>query len=375
MKKQWKLDNKGMTLLEVIVAFAIFAIAATILITGFNGALKVMGNSEAIKDASQKNASGLESPLEVIEEEGYTVKKLDAPTTATFTYDGKMYVINGSYIKAISTKSNDSLAMEMALFEADALGSAETPETPETPDAPVITPPSSDKAYYDNDRKQYPYNSYIVFNTGTFCTQAFDDMAQDPDDPNNKWLAYRPFGRYFSSLVVTDTPNYPAHGTTQAYYENVKQIYFIGKPPMTFSTHGGISYAVKLCYIGTETEDKTNIDIEVKYDYTSNQRKNVIIEGETNQFILNTCEGNQSIILYLPKPLTITAKCTDYANTPATISEVTLSPGFYALPSGTDLFKITYDTDEKDKYSDSSATGYYRPDMTEAELKKMGIEY
>lgn len=60
MKKQWKLDNKGMTLLEVIVAFAIFAIAATILITGFNGALKVMGNSEKIKNASQESASLVE---------------------------------------------------------------------------------------------------------------------------------------------------------------------------------------------------------------------------------------------------------------------------------------------------------------------------
>ncbi|MEG1106977.1 MAG: prepilin-type N-terminal cleavage/methylation domain-containing protein, partial [Eubacterium sp.] len=60
MQKKWKLNNKGMTLLEVIVAFAIFAVAATILFAGFNGAFKVIQNSNAIKDASQGSAGELE---------------------------------------------------------------------------------------------------------------------------------------------------------------------------------------------------------------------------------------------------------------------------------------------------------------------------
>lgn len=99
MKKQWKLDNKGMTLLEVIVAFAIFAIAATILITGFNGALKVMGNSAAIKDASQQSASDVE-----IQDE----KARKSAGEATFDIGETTHKVQGTYYLAEIEKNKES---------------------------------------------------------------------------------------------------------------------------------------------------------------------------------------------------------------------------------------------------------------------------
>lgn len=118
MKKQWKLDNKGMTLLEVIVAFAIFAIAATILITGFNGALKVMGNSEKIKNASQENtgklnavgASALEEfeglkDSEITENDGVLKLKFE-----------KVYSVPGTFYTATSKEKTD---MDMKMFQPD----------------------------------------------------------------------------------------------------------------------------------------------------------------------------------------------------------------------------------------------------------------
>lgn len=116
MKKQWKLDNKGMTLLEVIVAFAIFAIAATILITGFNGALRVMGNSEAIKDASQENtgklnavgASALEE-FEGLQNSEITNESVNLNFTSKYMMPGKIY----------TATSKEKTDMDMKMFQPD----------------------------------------------------------------------------------------------------------------------------------------------------------------------------------------------------------------------------------------------------------------
>lgn len=107
-----------MTLLEVIVAFAIFAIAATILITGFNGALKVMGNSEAIKNASQENtgklnavgASALEEfeglkDSEITKNEGLLKLKFES-----------VYALPGTFYTATSKEKTD---MDMKMFQPD----------------------------------------------------------------------------------------------------------------------------------------------------------------------------------------------------------------------------------------------------------------
>lgn len=173
MKKQWKLDNKGMTLLEVIVAFAIFAIAATILITGFNGALKVMGNSEAIKDASQKNASGLEisgSPLEEIE--GVTVKILDSDPKQIEFGKNKEYKISGVFQTATSKKQNDETEMSLKMFEPDTkvlvTPTVPTPE-PTTPTPPPINPDdwihlnggNGGKLVTAGSGNEKPYYSYV----------------------------------------------------------------------------------------------------------------------------------------------------------------------------------------------------------------------
>ena len=128
MKKQWKLDNKGMTLLEVIVAFAIFAIAAPILITGFIGALKVMGNSEKIKNASQENTGKLNAVGASALEEFEGLKNSEITETKgslSFTSD---YSVPGIFYTATSTEKTD---MNMKMFQPD--GSALVVPTVEIP--------------------------------------------------------------------------------------------------------------------------------------------------------------------------------------------------------------------------------------------------
>lgn len=161
MKKQWKLDNKGMTLLEVIVAFAIFAIAATILITGFNGALKVMGNSEAIKNASQQSASDVELELDGDKKPGTVITSNDYGLTGSF------------YIAETAKKNNDGLSVTQQSFVVDALTKPTAPEPPEEKEEPVINkedwihlnPDQSGKLEDVGTGNEQPFYSYVDADT------------------------------------------------------------------------------------------------------------------------------------------------------------------------------------------------------------------
>lgn len=210
MKKQWKLDNKGMTLLEVIVAFAIFAIAATILITGFNGALKVMGNSEAIKDASQGNASGLEisgSPLDAIE--GVTVEILEGdPDRISFG----SYSISGVFRTATSNKKNDGMEMSLKMFEPDTkvlvTPTVPTPEptTPKpTPDDPDAPPYSEKTGTADN----------IFKNSGGFTGEVMDGE--------------------FGIGVIEKTVNFNQNSGKTSYEYILRQLLFLADPPFRYN--------------------------------------------------------------------------------------------------------------------------------------------
>ncbi|MEG1695364.1 MAG: prepilin-type N-terminal cleavage/methylation domain-containing protein, partial [Eubacterium sp.] len=136
MQKKWKLNNKGMTLLEVIVAFAIFAVAATILFAGFNGAFKVIQNSNAIKDASQGSAGELEM-------KDYTIapdeKKENVKSIIAKLPEGKILEITGGYFSATKNKSNDQTPITQTLFTAQTLVPKKIPEVPkDSKGVPVV---------------------------------------------------------------------------------------------------------------------------------------------------------------------------------------------------------------------------------------------
>lgn len=170
MKKQWKLDNKGMTLLEVIVAFAIFAIAATILITGFNGALKVMGNSEAIKNASQGNASGLDVYGTTFEQmEGLKdLTQITKDENTVLTFNG--YKIFGTLITATTAKTNDQTEMSLKMFEPD----TEVLVTPTVPEPNKKPEPEPEK--YDKWEGPWPKNYVADANENKYSKVEYNGL-------------------------------------------------------------------------------------------------------------------------------------------------------------------------------------------------------
>lgn len=345
MKKRWKLDNKGMTLLEVIVAFAIFAIAATILITGFNGALKVMGNSEAIKNASQGNASGLEiagSPLDEIE--GVTVDILEGdPDYISFG----SYSISGVFRTATSNKKNDGMEMSLKMFEPD----TKVLVTPTVPTPSVIDEkkelpiPNRENAYY-NDRTQGINNQvFMTQSDGRFDASFFSEYQ-------------RIKGKTQIRGVVTETQKYPGN-LEQGPNSNVQQLYFIAENPMEFSDQSGsISYAVKFLNIGNpDTKSSTQIKVNLVYQNPSQRTFQ-------NRFVLKSYENNLDTILYLPKDLILTTDVICYddkQNTPI-FEPKTIQAGYYRLPGngtdGTDILKAAYDDNFFYKFKNEYKVSY-----------------
>lgn len=349
MKKQWKLDNKGMTLLEVIVAFAIFAIAATILITGFNGALKVMGNSEAIKDASQKNASGLEiegSPLDKIE--GVAVEILGSDPKQIEFGKNKEYKISGVFQTATSKKQNDQTEMSLKMFEPDTkvLVTPMVPTPPKDEDREIKIP-SNDRAYYDIGG---------ILDVGSFITEAKGAFAQEI------FNEYKNKNFIFKNGVVTKTQLFdsPSHQPATPYIEN---LYFSNSEPFRFGLSGMVSYSVKFLYIGnSDQESSFTFNINYKWDESE------IIKNGTNTFVLNSYDEKKDTILYLPQKLTIKIKKHVDSSDKGIVKSVILFPGYYSIPNGFDLLEIGYSEEKYNEFLN------YKKDYSIDDLKKLGID-
>lgn len=375
MKKQWKLDNKGMTLLEVIVAFAIFAIAATILITGFNGALKVMGNSEKIKNASQENTGKLNavgaSALEEFEglknSEITTIPEKSSETTMlTLTFDKNKYAVPGRFYIATSTEKTD---MDMKMFQPDGKDLV----TP-TIDKPVkkgdctkeVEVPKRKEAYFNDSVDVGSMEGIFMYSDGNFHESAFTAV--------DKIL-----GTTFTKAVIEESFKFTGNELQKNPNKHVQQFYFINKIPFVFSESTvKKAYAVRFLYLGSNNpeieENALTLKVKYEYDWDTHKITDKVNEYGTNSFTLYSYENNNNTVLYLPKPLEIEAIGYVDGVSTSTSSKVTLQKGFYSIPSGTDIMKAAYDKTEQSRYFDDSSNGYYRPNMSEDELKKLKID-
>lgn len=362
MKKQWKLDNKGMTLLEVIVAFAIFAIAATILITGFNGALRIMGNSAIIKDTSQANASGIESgsPLDTIE--GATVTTLENPKYLSFNIKDLSFTINGAYQIASAPKRNDGLTMSMVAFKVDDLTPPAVPSAPvkesETDMVPAVPTLNSNEAYYNPDPRhnvdeQDPDNSLIISkvpityfeeNTGSLKKGSFDKDSyyiKEVGENLHKGVVTKTIRKAYSLVIVEPD-------------EHLRQLFFTNQIPFELSGAGaGLMYVTDFIYLGNNGKDNINSPTIIKtyenqYNHSSLIFRSYFNKEEEKVDPYKVYEDHTALI-YLPKKLEIQV----YGNQSfeGKFSEFSIPAGYYEVPCGTDIIKITYDKNEFEKYT------------------------
>lgn len=350
-------DNRGMTLIEVTVALVLFVSVFAIMMFGMQGALKVMGVSNAIKEAGSESQSALElnNVTPVVGNISFTGMNGDlSAKVALYSKDTTKKSLNSNVTVNMKTlvaaSSVDSNNKKVPLVTA-------TP--PNAPSEPVVTDatvnvPSYNEAYYaigtnatQDERKakhQYPYDNYITLNTGTFVTAAFDGMAQQSD------YNYQTFGKYLSSLTLTYTVPYTTHGTVQDKYQNLQALYFIKDVPFSCTSNGGIAYSLNFLYLGDKDSTNNKLSIYTVYhiDDTSTFARTDKVEGqEFNQFIVNSFDSGENIILYVAEDITITNTKHDYHNADTTSTTI-LPKGYYSLPSGTNILSIAFnDSDYK----------------------------
>ncbi|WP_392887711.1 prepilin-type N-terminal cleavage/methylation domain-containing protein [Eubacterium limosum] len=363
MKKQWKLDNKGMTLLEVIVAFAIFAIAATILITGFNGALRIMGNSAIIKDTSQANASGIESgsPLDTIE--GATVTTLEKPKYLSFSIKDLSFTINGAYQIASAPKRNDGLTMSMVAFKVDDLTPPAVPSPPvkesETDMVPAVPTLNSNEAYYNPDprkevEEQDPDNSSIINKVLITYFEKYTGILKNGSFNDNSYYIKEVGKNLHKGVVTVTVQKYNTALTIAGPDDHLRQLFFTNQIPFELSGAGaGLMYVTDFIYLGNNGKDNINSPTIIKtygnqYNHSSLIFRSYFNMDEEKLDPYKVYEDHTALI-YLPKKLEIQV----YGNQSfeGKFSEFSIPAGYYEVPCGTDIIKITYDKNEFEKYT------------------------
>ncbi|MDD2414788.1 MAG: prepilin-type N-terminal cleavage/methylation domain-containing protein, partial [Eubacteriaceae bacterium] len=261
MKRVRKLMNKqdGMTLVEVIVALVLFVFVFMILLYGINSALKVMGNANAINNATQSDASKLETLNSSLESSGKaTLTPLG--NALKITEDGKTYTVAGQFKVATTQKTNDQTDLSLTYFDSKkAAATKPVPTVGPVPttsgDKAVVVPDPGTDANKDN--KYYAYYSpdgdnTIMSGAGVFQTWLFNHN-------DGGWSAFY-YGKYGSLTKGVTTESYLTNENTEnPRFEYLQQLYFINNEPFKFQgggTQSGIyGFYLNFLYVGTTDAD------------------------------------------------------------------------------------------------------------------------
>lgn len=386
MKKQWKLDNKGMTLLEVIVAFAIFAIAAVILMSGFNVALRVMGNSNEIKEASQTNAGKLnvkDSGLETLESlEKSELSTMEGPLKIIQDADlvnKKNFVIPGTFHIATSKDKNN---MSLKLFEPDTsrlqtpVVPTPQPEVSEEKKVPAV--PNNIEAYYNPDDRylEKVYNPEKV---------GWDEKAITYFESNGELITkkMKPGSYYIDTVgdtltkgVVSNTIEASNNWIIARDQEHLKQLFFINQIPFKFTSKGGgLMYVTDFLYLGSNNKDSADTSNVIKIfgDENKQNRCHLVLrsikrsedefDNLENPIDPKAVFADHTALLYLPKTLEIKVYTDWKLEDESTVIrdyDKTIPAGYYEVPCGTDVLSAVYDETEFSKYSEPESKGGYQ---------------
>lgn len=348
-------DNRGMTLMEVIVALMLFVFVFLILGYGINSALKVMGNANAINNATQSNASGLES----------LGTSLESSQKATLTPLGNKLLINncalnGKFETATTSKTNDGTSMTLTLFQP-AAPSATVPlptltAEPASEGRVVVPTFESKKAYYSPDTT---YTLSFIHNDGML-----DLGAGFNNSGPNTYISY--YGSDLGQGVVPGTMavTWPVTSSQNAASTYLPKLFFINTTPFTFrGNSASISFAVKFLYLGDGTNDFT-LPFDIYYTPENYKFENYTFDSiQPDKFVLYSYNNNVDTILYLPSNMTLEAKANSRWGEQMDSKydkSITINSGYYKLPNNTDLLSAVYNTTEHDKYSKTVSNGGYK---------------
>ncbi|MEG1694520.1 MAG: hypothetical protein RR310_04555, partial [Eubacterium sp.] len=153
--------------------------------------------------------------------------------------------------------------------------------------------------------------------------------------------------------------------------EHLQQLFFVDEPSLNGgngSGNGHLTYHVKFMYLGSNDNNNNNNTIPITL--MLNKSNNIVTvqpEG-TTALTLQTCEGENNTILYLPKDLVASPVSISGTGTmPENWTSNVLKKGFYEIPNNTDIIKAFYD-DQAFKTFEN-----YKKEYTVEDLNNFGI--
>jgi prepilin-type N-terminal cleavage/methylation domain-containing protein len=322
--KQLRGDQRGMTLVEVVTALVLFAVVFLILFYGINSALKVMNNANAINNATQSNASGLETLGTTLQSKATLTNLSDRLTIGD-------KAINGTFKKATTAKSNDNTEMSLYLFDPIKLtGTVPTPvmPTPTTPVEKTVVVPAKGKAYYSPDSD---------LNNITFLSSQGEYQ---------QWQLSGTYSNKYGKLAIGVSTQQlkPQYLVKNLASEYLQQLYFLNSEPFVFTGDwdGGFVYHVDFAYIG---DGINNTVTTIPVVYFKENDGTYSIQG-ARSFTIQSYTSGQTAILYLPQDWNLTTKpvAGNGAGAPD-VQTYTIAAGYYEIPVDVsiDFLKAAYD--------------------------------
>lgn len=313
--------NDGMTLVEVIVAFAIFAIAILILASGLSISGKPMMNSAQNRDAGQQSSSNVETLSDVTETEGTAIIKV--------LPGGVAKNLQGVYKKGTTEKSIDAETVSMEEFVLSKSTSTPIPNTNLEGKALF-----NSSKYYGSPAKEFPgilqdngqieYNKYNQINA-YLETCGMSKLTQVALDETLN----------IKSNIDLNQPDYVNH------------VFFLASAPFMFTGNDAALTISKVNFIcmGSTTADSA-VSANIVYQSYNNGSWNGITQQ--NKFTINaksngSTNNQNGTILWFPRKMTITFNLKSQDLQYSATQKVEIDSGFYQLGANDSIQLLSQD--------------------------------
>ena len=323
------MDNRGMTLIEVTVALVLFVFVFAILAYGINSAIKVMGKSVNIKNASQLSSSKIEN------------NSIANPNAVTVAINNKN--VNGNIYTATASSGGGGLesTVDYKVFIANP---AQTTKTIPSVKLPAIDGTDAylagyGEVTYKNGTYSFTTNRQFIQTNGQFEEGTYLEIK----DRLNGYV----FGKAITNTTVNVSGIVSSNGTSGTI-QYIRAVFFNNNIPFNFLSSG----------------DNNNGSATYNVDFAS------IGEAATNTIYANNTQhlifGSKTLI-YLWGDITVKDKSENTAPN-------TLKKGYYLVPDGSslDLVQAAYDNTQYNALTNAQVTSR---DSITAILTGLGLTY
>lgn len=344
-------DNRGMTLIEVTVALVLFVFVFAILAYGMSGALKVMIQGNAVKDAGNNASTSLDLGVAPVDG-SVTIGSTSGLTNLELK--SSLYKKEGTSERQVpdpsdTTKTTTSVVASTTMMYMDAasIAQAKAPKAPGKVASNVLTwkpyPPTIGDIPVENNSVLDTKGLNVAVDTMNNFTDIVQSDGKIYNPPQNNLGLHNNIE--YDRIVFTSTTNFGGNSTASS----CGQLFFLGNTDyfsVNQSSQGVTSnYNTKFAYFN--------------YGIFGHKNGDVYSEFILNNFTDSKGVSYDKVLIYFANDTKVQLL---NQNEKTVFKEYSIKAGFYLVPSGTDLLLVAKDTNLQAQFvKNVSAGGYYLP--------------